>query len=155
DLHLSHDDSLSLLRYLLEYLQGPILVLCSARGELLTRHEDWGRVGEGRHRLVEVGPLKDVAGTATMGSPLSPCQRAGGIPSQLVESACAFAAGNPLLLEQMVRIYHDKGVLEEEGELSSEPSWRVNLEKLQSARLPLTIEDAVAARLAALEPEER
>src|SRR5262249_28621764 len=31
DLHLAHEDSLTLLRYLLEYLEGPILVLCAAR----------------------------------------------------------------------------------------------------------------------------
>ena len=76
-------------------------------------------------------------------------------PAQLVDAACAVAGGNPLLLEQMVRIYHDKGVLEEVTALSEEAEWRVNLEHLASVELPMTVEDAVNARLTALDPPER
>src|SRR5262249_57114404 len=66
------------------------------------------------------------------------------------------AAGNPLYLEQMVRIYHDTGVLEEEEDhLSETPRWKVHEDRLAAARLPLTIEDAVNARLAALAPDEK
>jgi tetratricopeptide (TPR) repeat protein len=153
DLHLAHDDSLALLRYLLDALSGPILILCAARGELLGRHEDWARAGEARHRIVELGPLRDADAAAVMEALLAPCE--GGAPASLVEAACAFAGGNPLLLEQMVRIYHDKGVLEEVTELSDEPRWRVDLDKLATATLPLTIDDAVNARIDALEPAER
>jgi tetratricopeptide (TPR) repeat protein len=73
----------------------------------------------------------------------------------LVERALQFAGGNPSLLEQMVRIYHDTGVLEEETVLADQPRWSVHLEGLESAELPLTIEDAIDARLASLEKEER
>jgi tetratricopeptide (TPR) repeat protein len=152
DLHQAHDDSLALLRYLLEYLGGPILVLCVARPELLERQEDFGRSGEARHKLIELGPLREAEATALMRALLAPCD--GGPPQQLVDAACSFAGGNPLLLEQMVRIYHDKGVLEEVTVLTEEARWRVNLEKLSTVELPLTIEDAVNARLAALEPYE-
>lgn len=153
DLHFAHDDSLSLLRYLLEYLTGPILMICAARADLVIRQEDWARAGEARHAVIELQALEDTDAAEMMKSLLAPCD--GGPPASLVESACAFAGGNPLLLEQMVRIYHDKGVLEEVTELSEDPHWRVNLEQLQAARLPLTIDDAVDARLTALEPSER
>lgn len=153
DLHAAPDDTLALLRYLLEYLSGAMLVICVARPELLTRHEDWVRAGEDHHRLIELSVLGHADAEAMMTSLLTPCE--GGAPAQLVQSACAFAAGNPLLLEQMVRIYHDKGVLEEVVALSEEPEWRVNVEKLYSVELPLTIEDAVNARLGALNPKER
>ena len=153
DLHAAPDDTLALLRYLLEYLSGAMLVICVARPELLTRHEDWVRAGEERHRLIELSVLGAADAEAMMTSLLEPCE--GGAPRQLVKSACAFAGGSPLLLEQMVRIYHDKGVLEEVVALSEEPEWRVNVEKLASVELPLTIEDAVNARLAALDPPER
>lgn len=153
DLHQAHEDSLVLLRYLLEYLTGPILILCSARPELLARHEDWARVGERRHHVLELLPLKDEAAAQMMRELLAPCE--GGPPEALVDAACAFAAGNPLMLEQMVRIYHDKGVLEEQGELSEKVRWGVDLGKLADATLPMTIDDAVGARLAALEPAER
>jgi tetratricopeptide (TPR) repeat protein len=152
DLHAAHDDSLELLRYLLEYLAGAILVVCSARPDLLARQEDFARAGESRHRLVELGPLADADAALVMKHLLAPCE--GGPPQQLVDAACTFAAGSPLLLEQMVRIYHDKGVLEEITVLTDEPKWRVDLDKLEHAKLPLTIDDAVSARLGALDAYE-
>ena len=152
DLHKAHDDSLALLRHLLEYLSAPILVLCSARPELLFRQEDFVRIGGARHELLELAPLRDAEATRMMEALLAPCE--GGPPAALVDSATAFANGSPLLLEQMVRIYHDKGVLEEMTDLSEHPRWRVDLEKAASVELPLTIEDAVNARLSALEPGE-
>jgi tetratricopeptide (TPR) repeat protein len=155
DLHHAHEDSLSLLRYLLEYVTGPLLVLCAAREELLARDEDWSTVGERRHTVIELGVLSEVDAAAMMEALLAPVAKGGPVPRELVESACTFAAGNPLYLEQMVRIYHDTGVLEEEEGLAEEPAWKVHLDKLHTARLPLTIEDAVNARLAALEADEK
>ncbi len=152
DLQHAHDDSLLLLRYLLEYLAGPVLVLCAARNELIHRYEDWDRVGEDRHELIELVALDDADAAAVMEALLSPCTSD---VTPLVESACAFAGGNPQMLEQMVRIYHDVGVIEEVDPLASEPRWQVHLDRLASATLPMTIEDAVSARLAALDPEER
>ncbi|MEZ4307480.1 MAG: tetratricopeptide repeat protein [Polyangiaceae bacterium] len=155
DLHHAHEDSLSLLRYVLEYVTGAILVVCVARDELMARAEGWSMVGEKRHTVVELAPLGEQDAAAMMEALLAPAAAEGKVPRELVESACAFAAGNPLYLEQMVRIYHDSGVLSEEDSLSEEPMWTVHLDKLQGARLPLTIEDAVNARLAALDAEER
>jgi len=55
----------------------------------------------------------------------------------------------------MVRIFHDTGVLEEEDALAETPVWHVHLEKLETVRLPLTVDDAVQARVAALAPPLR
>jgi tetratricopeptide (TPR) repeat protein len=156
DLHYAHDDALMLLRYLVEYLSGPVLVILTARPELLQRHEEWVRAGEPRHQILELTTLRDADAEAMMEALLAPVREtAGRVPQELVEAALGFAGGNPALLEQMVRIYHDTGVIEEVNVLSEEPSWQVHLERLETARLPLTIEDAVDARLAALEPSER
>ncbi|MCK6586221.1 MAG: tetratricopeptide repeat protein [Polyangiaceae bacterium] len=156
DLHAAHEDSLDLLRYLLEYLTGPILILCAGRPELLLRYEDWARAGERRHKLIELPALADEDAAALMEALLAPAAAPGGkIPHQLVEAACNFAGGNPQLLEQMLRIYKESGVLEEEDDFSDEPKFRVNLKKLSTARLPITVEDAVNARLSALEPDEK
>jgi tetratricopeptide (TPR) repeat protein len=152
DLHEAHDDSLDLVRYLVEYLSGPILVICAARPELLARREDWGRAGEAHHRVLELGPLDGDEAAEVMRALLSPCED--GPPPALVAAACAYAGGNPLLLEQMVRVYHDKGVLAEVSSLAELPRWHVDLEKLAAAALPLTVEEAVAARLAALDEYE-
>jgi tetratricopeptide (TPR) repeat protein len=152
DLQAAHDDSLSLLRYLLEYLTGSVLVVCCARPELKQRYEDWERVGEQRHQIIDLVALDDSAASAVMAALLAPAR---GKAEKLVESAVAFAGGNPMMLEQMVRIYHDVGVLTEESAPLSEAHWEVHLDKLSSAKLPMTIDDAVEARIAALEPEEK
>lgn len=151
DLHDAHDDSLGLLRYLLEYLTGPILLVCAARPELLARQEDFPRSGEARHKVLELGPLSEPDALTMIGHLLAPCD--GGPPQPLIDAACTFATGNPLLLEQMVNIFHDKGVLEDVG-TDAEPKWRVDIEKQKSVDLPITIDDAVNARIAALEPRE-
>lgn len=163
DLHAAHDDSLALLRYLVESLSGSaLLVLCAARPELLTRHDDWGKIGERRHALVELPPLREAEASTLARALLAPCAAsddpggaAPGVPAELVEAACAFAGGNPLLLEQMVHIYHDRGVLEELPDGGGGPRWRAHLEKLSTAHLPATVEDAVNVRLAALGHAER
>jgi len=119
---------------------------------LLQRYEDWDRIGEDRHRIVELVALDDDSAVSMMRQLLAPCRD--GVDA-LVDSAVSFAGGNPSMLEQMVRIYHDVGVLSETSALATEPVWAVNLERLSSAKLPMTIDDAVEARLAALDPEEK
>lgn len=164
DMHAAHDDSLVLLRYLLEYLTGPILILCAARSELLTRQDDWVKIGERRHTMLELTPLHEAEAAEMVTALLAPCLLGGdagapasgpGVPAELVEAACTFAGGSPQLLEQMVRIYHDKGVLQELHGPDGRILWRAHLDKLSTARLPMTIEDAVNVRLAALDHADR
>ena len=152
DLQNAHDDSLRLLRYLLEYLTGSVLVICAGRGELASRYEDWDRVAEDRHTVIELAAVDDAAATTLMESLLAPCSDE---VQHLIDSACAFAGGNPGMLEQMVRIYHDVGVLTEVDALSTTPEWAVHLDRLSSAKLPMTIDDAVTARIAALDGDEK
>ncbi len=152
DLHDAHDDSLALLRYLLTALTGPVLVVCAGRPELMHRFEDWERLGDERHTLLELVALDDESAAGVMRALLAPCLTPA---DKLVDSAVAFAGGNPMMLEQMVRIYHDCGVLTEVNAPLGEPKWEVHLGKLVSAKLPMTIEDAVQARIAALDPEEK
>ncbi len=153
DLHLADDDSVELLRYLMQNLGGPILLLVSTRPELLSAHEDWFDFGRDRHRVLEIGPVTEEQSNDIMRALLAPCQ--GGPPDALVEAGVGMAGGNPGLLEQMVRIFHDSGVLEETDALAREPSWKVDLDKLVSVRLPMTVDDAVAARIGSLSTADR
>lgn len=152
DLHEAHDESIELLHFLLDNLSGPVLAVCVARNELMTRNESWRSVAGARHTVVELGPLSEPEAASMMQALLAPC---GDPPQQLIDAACQLAGGNPQLLEQMVRIFHDTGVLEEEDALAETPSWLVHLEKLDTVRLPLTVDDAVQARVAALTTAER
>lgn len=153
ELHWAHDDSLDLLSYLVESLQGPIVLVCMGRPDLLAAREGWRRLGGDRHTVIELAPLSDVDAAAVMQDLLAPC---GGAPevASLVDAAVALAGGNPALLEQMVRIYHDRGVLEITDDFEDE-RWTIHPAKLASVKLPLTVEDAVQARIAALGPRER
>ncbi|MBN1612679.1 MAG: tetratricopeptide repeat protein [Polyangiaceae bacterium] len=153
DLHTADDDSLELLCHLFEHLSGPILILCAARAELLSRCEGWSGFGADRHEVIELRPLDDQDSARLMTTLLGPCED--GVPEPLVEAGAALAGGVPGLLEQMVRIFHDTGVLEERtGELE-QPRWKVNIDRLASARLPLNVQDAIATRIGALSPPDR
>lgn len=152
DLHAAVDDSLDLLSFLLSSLAGPILLVCVARNELTQRHESFFALGGERHQRLELSSLSEPDARAVMTSLLAPCGDPP--PSQLIDAACSLAGGTPMLLERMVRIFLDTGVLEERRE-GSEARWVAHLDKLGTVKLPLTVEDAVEARISALSAEER
>ena len=153
DLQWAQDDSLVLLAHLLATLHGPILVICLARSELLARDEGWQRYGGERHATLELPPLGDADASAVVQDLLSPCGNAPEV-ADLVEAAVTLAGGNPALLEQTVRIYHEAGVLSATDDFEDE-RWVIHADKLASVKLPLTVQDAVQARVAVLAHAER
>ena len=152
DLHLANDDSLALVRTLIESTtDSPLLIVCSARPELLTRQPEWlegESARSGRHRRMELAPLRPDDAAQLMLHLLSPT---GDPPEELVDAAVDMAGGNPYLLEQMLRTYLASGTLvpREDGH------WDVDLDRLDDAQLPLSVDDAIAARIASLAPAER
>jgi tetratricopeptide (TPR) repeat protein len=154
DLHHAHDESLDLLAQLTESLDAPVLVLCLARQDLVARRDEWAKQGGGRHKLIELPPLSEADSTRVMEELLTPVGDAEGI-DELSNAACTLAGGNPALLERMVRIFHDMGVIEVKDNFAEVEVWRIHLERLGGVRLPLTVEDAIQARIGALSPHER
>ncbi len=153
DLQWAHDDSLELLAYLVESLRGPILLVCMTRPEMLARRDGWRRYGNDRHITMELGPLSDDDAGAVVRDLLSPCGNAAGV-DELVNTAVNLSDGNPALAEQIVRIYHETGVLVATDDFDDE-HWTIVAEKLAHVRLPLTVQDAVQARIAALVSDDR
>jgi tetratricopeptide (TPR) repeat protein len=154
DLHNAHDESLDLLGHLVDTLDAPILLLCLARPDMIAHRDDWRRHGGSRHRLVELSPLSETDSARVMEELLAPCGEVEGV-EELVESAVTLAGGNPALLERTVRIFLDLGVIEVEDEFAEIERWRVHIDRLANVKLPLTVEDAIQARIAALAPPER
>lgn len=148
DLHAADEDSIELLRYLIENLKGPIVIVCLARPEFLARYEGWREIGGARHELLELGAVSAHESSEIMAALLAKC--GGGAAPRLIEAGVGMAGGTPGLLEHMVRIFFDAGVLRELG-----PVWEVDLDRLASARLPLTVADAVSARIGALSARDR
>jgi tetratricopeptide (TPR) repeat protein len=153
DLQWAHDDSLELLGSLIDGLRAPILLVCLARPEMLVRCDGWPRHGGDRHTLIELSPLGDTDAAAVMHDLLSPCGDAQEV-NRLVDEAVGLAGGNPALLEQIVRVYHQTGVLETTDQFEDE-HWTVHADRLDRVQLPLSVEDAVQTRIAALSAEER
>ena len=142
-------DSLDLLMYLMRNLQGAVYVVCLTRPEIVTREPNWFELGGERHNRLDLLPMSEADSSRILELLLAPCQ--GGPPEPLVEAAAGLAGGNPGLLEQMVRIFHDDGVLTVETDnVRGRPTWKVSLERLANVRLPMNAQDAVVARMTAL-----
>ncbi|MDB4946312.1 MAG: Adenylate cyclase [Labilithrix sp.] len=154
DLHFAHDESLDLLEHLIGTLDAPILLLCLARPEMVARRDTWVAQGKSRHKVVELSPLSETDAARVMEELLAPCGDAEGI-EDLVDAACTLAGGNPALLERMVRIFHDMNVVEVQDEFAEHETWKIHPGRLSEVRLPLTVDDAIQARIAALAAPER
>lgn len=154
DLHHATDESLELLGHLLDGLDAPILLLCLSRPEMLARRDDWRRHGGSRHKIVELSPLSETDAARVMEELLAPCGEAEGT-EELVEAGTTLAGGNPALLERMVRVFQDIGVVEVKDEFAEHEEWIVHVDRLEQVKLPLTVEDAIQARIAALGTDER
>jgi tetratricopeptide (TPR) repeat protein len=152
DLHVAHDESLDLLEHLIDGVDGPILMLCLARPDMVARRDGWAKHGGARHKVVELSPLSETDSARVMGDLLAPCGEAEGI-EDLVDAACTLAGGNPSLLERMVRIFLDMRVVEVQDEFAE--TWSLHVDRLSEVSLPLTAEDAIQARITALAPAER
>lgn len=151
DLDAVGEDSIGLVSYLMNNLSGPILVIGSMRPEMLGKSPGWFELGGARHLRLDVRPLSADVAEDIMSAHLAPCR--GGPPPELVKAGMRLASGNVGLMQAMVRLFHDSGVLEE---VSASPKalWDVHLGKLDRVRLPVTVDDTVALRIAALSPEE-
>ncbi len=154
DLHFAHEESLDLLEHLIDAIDAPILMLCLARPDMVARRDGWSKHGGARHKVVELSPLSETDSARVMEDLLAPCGEVPGLEG-LVDAACALAGGNPALLERMVRIFHDMNVVEVQDEFAEIETWIVHVDRLSEVRLPLTVEDAIQARIAALAPPER
>mgnify|MGYP000252021381 CR=1 FL=1 len=156
DLHGADGDSLELIGHLLEHGRGPILIVCLTRAELLSRQEGFRGLGGSRHEVLELGPVSAESATRILRELLGQC--VGGVPERLVDAALGMSGGTPGLMEAMVRVFFEAGVLSElktDATTETGPSWQVDLDRLQNARLPLTVDDAVLARLSSLSVQER
>ena len=127
DIHWAEPTLLDLVEYLGEWAEGPILVLCLARGDLLEQRSGWGGPTSTGF-LVELEPLE----AETLGrlvdqladEPVDP---------QLQDHIVEHSGGNPLFAEQLLALAAEGGALE---------------------RPPATVEALLASRLDRLDLRE-
>ncbi len=154
DLHNATDGAIELIDYLVSSLgAAPVLLVLSGRPELLSRHPDFAMSAleskPPRCTRIEVGPLSRDDAERMLAQLLSPT---GEPPDELIDAGVEIAGGSPYLIEQTIRMFIQNGavVVRPGGK-----SWDVDLSMLDEGQLPLTVEDAIASRIAGLGRAER
>ena len=144
DIHAAETTLLDLLDHIVETVDTvPILIVCSARHELLDRHPEWS---EGhRDALIMLQPLS----AGDTGKMIGELLGRVGLDQEIVGRIVGAAEGNPLFVEQMVSMLIDNGTLHRDGD-----SW-VLADPSADLVVPPGIHALLAARLDALETDER
>jgi tetratricopeptide (TPR) repeat protein len=151
DVHDADDESLDVLQGLAGELgEGPVLIVATARPELLVRRPAWGRA-EGSFTRIDLGPLPLKAMDAFISARLGAAALAPG----LLERAAAESGGNPFLLEQLLDVYRQHGILAVKTEQGQSDQWVFDLDRARNERMALTREEAAQMRVAALTPAQR
>jgi class 3 adenylate cyclase len=130
DLHWADDGLLDLVDHLVDWAtRVPLLVVATARPELLARRSDWGG-GKTNALTLSVAPL---SGTETAELVHALLDRAA-IPADVQATLLERAGGNPLYAEEFVRLLD---------------------ERANGAALPETVQGIIAARLDVLDRDEK
>ncbi|CAN92889.1 Protein kinase [Sorangium cellulosum So ce56] len=148
DLQWADDASLDLLESLVEGMADlPLLLVCSARAELIERRPGFG-VDAAAHHRQEVAPLARRHIEDMIKDRL---RRVPGLSADVVRALADRAEGSPLVVEELLHLLVDAGAIEARGR----EAWVLHEERLGALRLPTTIQGIVQTRLDRLEPRVR
>ena len=147
DLHWVDDSSLDLLDRLNATLDRKrILVIATARPELLERRPQW-RTGAEGITWIELAQLSTADSSRLLLELLQPMNV---VPPQLVELITTAADGNPYFVEELVKVLIEDGVID-----ATVQPWVVDEERLAQVRLPQTLTGVLQARIDGLQSEAR
>jgi class 3 adenylate cyclase/tetratricopeptide (TPR) repeat protein len=132
DLHWADEGLLDFVDHLVDWARGvPLLVVCSARPELLDRRPGWGG-GKLNAQTLALTPLADADSARLIGELLGPTL----LPAETQAALLERAGGNPLYAEQYALLYREGGAVE-------------------GVPLPESVQGIVAARLDGITSEEK
>ena len=143
DIHWAEDDLLDLLERAVRDARGPIVLLATARPELLTRRREWG-AGRRNATTIWLEPLRSESTSRMLGELLSI-----ELPAAIEELVVDKAEGNPFFLEELVGELVDEGVLERH-----DGGWRTR-ELPEGFSVPDSVHAVLAARIDRLPPSEK
>jgi class 3 adenylate cyclase len=138
DVHWAEDDLLDLLDFLAVQVDGPLLLIATARPELLERRPTWHRWALSLDALRE-----NVAGELLEG--LVGVE----LPAQLRTAIVERAEGNPFFVEELLATLIDRGVLQRQN-----GGWTC-AELPEGFQVPDTVQAVLAARIDLLPAEEK
>ena len=148
DLHYADEASLNLCNELVAARRDlPLLLICLARPTLLERRPDWGS-GQPFHRRIVLAPL-DKRDSRDLAREL--LQKVDDVPKALRDLLVERAEGNPLYMEELVKmLIEDRVILKE-----SAGAWRVELGRLAGLRVPPTLRGLLQTRFDTLLAPEK
>jgi class 3 adenylate cyclase/tetratricopeptide (TPR) repeat protein len=142
DVHWAEPTLLDLIEYVAGFSRGhPLLLLCTARPELRDEHPEWGRTGT----VISLRPLGRSESEELIRNLLGQARLPAEAQARVVEAA----DGNPLFVEEMLRMFIDDGLLRRD-----DGQWVPTVD-LSEISTPGTIQALIAARLDRLQEDER
>jgi predicted ATPase/class 3 adenylate cyclase len=144
DLHWADELLLDFLNHLVDWAADvPLLIVATARPELLSRRAGWGG-GKPNSAIVSLAPLTDQDTARLIGQLLDQAL----LPAETQTALLARAGGNPLYAEEYVRMLADRGFLKTRGGSR-------RLDHIEEPPLPESVQGIIAARLDALAPQDK
>jgi class 3 adenylate cyclase len=146
DIHWAEPTLLELIEHVADWSRGAaILLLCTARPELLDDRPDWGGGKLNATTLL----LEPLGGDATARL-IEALPGGAALPATVVDRVMTAAEGNPLYVEELL------GMLVDDGLLRADPAgdWHAGA-GLEAVHIPPSITLLLAARLERLAPAER
>jgi class 3 adenylate cyclase/tetratricopeptide (TPR) repeat protein len=138
DIHWAEAPLLDLIEHLADWVRAPVLIVCLARPELLDIRPGWGG-GRVRSMAIELEPLSEEESAELVEQLLDQLAGAAGErPGALPQAALDRAEGNPLFVEETIRMFLESGT----GDDSSD-------------RVPDTLQALIAARIDHLAPDAK
>ena len=143
DLHLASAATHRLLRYLIDHLDDAPVLFVFGQGHECERGLDPDQAD----LHLDLAPLSDAEVRHQVTDIL---RLANQVPEALVDGIVDAALGNPLSVEEILRIYLSEGIID----TRSEP-WTIDEDRLDEIELPSTFEETVEARLQGVTERER
>jgi class 3 adenylate cyclase/tetratricopeptide (TPR) repeat protein len=132
DIHWAEEPMLDLIEHLSDWVRAPLLILCLARPELLDARPGWGG-GRVRSTAIELEPLSEEESELLVEKLVAQLAGASGeLPPSLPREALDRTEGNPLFVEETIRMLVEGGT--------------------DTDRIPDTLQALIAARIDRLPP---
>jgi class 3 adenylate cyclase/tetratricopeptide (TPR) repeat protein len=145
DIHWAEPPLLDLIEYVVTWTRdAPLLVVCPSRPELLDSRPAWGS-GRMESSRIQLEPLTEEESRSLLGALLT----VEDLPQALRQRVLDRAEGNPLFVEEVVRMLIEEGVVERR-----DGRWFARREAAD-VRVPDSVEALVRARLDTLPSPER
>jgi class 3 adenylate cyclase/tetratricopeptide (TPR) repeat protein len=145
DIHWAEPPMLDLIEYLATWSgDSPVLLVCLSRPELLDKRPAWGG-GRFQSTRIQLEPLSRQESAAMVAALLT----VEGLPEGLRNEMLERADGNPLFVEELIRMLLDEGTIIRKGN-----RW-IAAPAAKDVKVPSTIEALIRARLDTLPRRER